>query len=330
MLDQRIYTGSHTRVTRDVDQRILPNNIHLATRGDLRACLQLLVVSCQVDSYSEFTIRDYQDKLGKFVNYLASMGITSPGKVTPSHIRLFLLKKKEEGCNQTTISNNYRAVHRYFSWLVEEHVIKREANPMANIKPPRVPETIIVPFQAEHIKRLLLLCDDRKFLGARNRAIILVFVDTGLRLSEMASIQIADIDFDHETIKVMGKGAKERVVRIGKTAQKVVLRYLLMRSDNLPCLWVSEERRPLTHWGIEIVVQRLGKRAGLKNVRCSPHTFRHTFATDSLEYGAAEWEVQSLLGHSTLTMTRRYTKTLRSQKAAMGHRRFSPVDNMRL
>jgi len=281
-----------------------------------------------VDSYSEFTVRDYDSKIGQLVTYLESLGISKPIEVDSSHVRMFLLKKKEDGCKQTTISNLYRTIHSFFNWLVDERILKE--SPMAGMKPPRTPETIIVPFQLEHIHRLLFMCDDSKFLGARNRAIILVFLDTGLRLSEIAGIQIADIDFDNDIIKVMGKGMKERFVRISKTTQKAVLRYLLMRDDGLPCLWVTEERRPLTFWGISIMIRRLGKLAGLKNVRCSPHTFRHTFATRSLENGAAEWEVQSLLGHKTLTMTRRYTNTLRSQEATVGHRRFSPVDNMKL
>jgi len=78
------------------------------------------------------------------------------------------------------------------------------------------------------------------------------------------------------------------------------------------------------------MIRKLGKRAGLANVRCSPHTFRHTLATDALENGAAEWEVQSLLGHETLEMTRRYTNTLRSQKAIIGHKEFGPVDRLNL
>ena len=119
-------------------------------------------------------------------------------------------------------------------------------------------------------------------------------------------------------------------MRIGKIAQKALLRYLLMRQDSFPCLWVSEERGPLTAWGIELVIQRLGKRAGIEGARCAPHTFRHTFATQALLNGAGEFEVQSLLGHERLDMTRRYAASLRSEAAVVGHRKFSPVDNMGL
>jgi integrase/recombinase XerC/integrase/recombinase XerD len=235
---------------------------------------------------------------------------------------------------QSPVGDYYRCVKRFLNWMVEERVLKQ--NPMATIHPPKVPRKIIAPFTTEHIKSLLLLCDDRKFLGARDRAIILMFLDTGLRLSELTNIQIKDVDFDRETIRVMGKGARERVVRIGRTAQKALLHYLLKRQDDLSRLWVSEERKPFNPRGVAMMIQRLGERAGIDGVRCSPHTFRHTFATQALLNGAGEFEVQSLLGHEGLVMTRRYTASLRSEAAVEGHRGtkerkgFGPVDNMRL
>jgi len=300
---------------------------HLTGRNDLTRHFQGFLLACKVDGLSPRTLADYQYKIGAFVDYCTSQGISEPKKLTVTGIRLFMLKLQEKNA-PVSVSDYYRSVKRFLNWMVEERVLKH--NPMATIRPPKVPQKVILPFTVEHIKRLLLLCDDRKFLGARNRALILIFLDTGLRLSEMAGIQLEDVDFDRETIKVMGKGAKERVVRIGRTAQKALLRYLLMRQDSHPCLWVTEEQSPLTHWGIAGVMRALKQRAGIEGVRCSAHTFRHTFATRALLNGAGEFEVQSLLGHSKLDMTRRYAASLRSEAAVVGHRRFSPVDNMRL
>jgi len=285
------------------------------------------LLSSRVDGLSPRTLADYEYKIGAFVSFCSALGINDPGQVTASEVRQFLLKLQERNA-PASVSGYYKSVNRFFSWMVEEKILER--SPMATIQPPRVPQKVIMPFSPEHIKCLLLLCDDKTFIGARNRALVLMFLDTGLRLSEMAGIQLADIDFDRETIKVMGKGAKERVVRIGKTAQKALLHCLLMRQDNYPCLWVSEERKPLSHWGIAQVIEVLGKRAGISDVRCSAHTFRHTFATRALMNGAGEFEVQSLLGHSKLDMTRRYTASLRSEQAVVGHRRWSPADNLKL
>ncbi len=285
------------------------------------------MLSSRVDGLSPRTLDDYEYKVGAFVSFCSGLGVNDPGQVTASEVRQFLLKLQEKNA-PASVSGYYKSVSRFFNWMVEEKILER--SPMATIRPPRVPQKVIMPFNPEHIKLLLLLCDDRTFIGARNKALVLAFLDTGLRLSEMAGIQLADIDFDRETVKVLGKGAKERVVRVGRTAQKALLRYLLMRQDSHPCLWVSEERKPLTHWGIAQVIDTLKKRSGISDVRCSAHTFRHTFATQALMNGAGEFEVQSLLGHSKLDMTRRYAASLRSEEAVVGHRKWSPVDNMGL
>ncbi len=250
-------------------------------------------------------------------------------QVTVEHVRLFLLKKKET-CNPVTIHNHYRDLKRFFNWLVQEGRLKE--TPMANIGRPRVPKILIKPFSVDDLKRLLYLCDynNSKFLGARNKAIILVFLETGIRLSEMSNMQIKDIDFTRGIIKIMGKGAKERVVAIQQRTQKALLTYLLMRDDHYGCVWVSEERRPLSPCGIHQMIHELGIQAELENIRCSAHTFRHTAATMCLSNGAGEFEVQAMLGHSTLTITRLYAASINSEKAAEAHKRFSPVEHLKL
>ena len=103
-----------------------------------------------------------------------------------------------------------------------------------------------------------------------------------------------------------------------------------MRSDDLPCLWVTKQGGPLRVTGLDEAVRTLGRRAGIEGVRYSPHTFRHTFATSWLRNGGSEFALQSALGHSSLDMTRRYSSTVRSEDAAVEHRRVSPADNLKL
>lgn len=304
---------------------------HMIALGDLEGQLKAFLLSCRVDELSPHTIADYSQKIGAFVQHCTQLNAGAPplqpSQVTVTHIRLFLLSLQQR-CSPHSVKDYHGCIKRFFNWMVDEGVLER--NPMASLRPPRVPQKLIQPFKPNHIQDMLLLCSENTFLGARNRAIILMLLDTGLRLSELANIQLKDIDLDRETIKVMGKGAKERVVGIGKKTQKALLRYLLMRKDNYPCLWLTEERK-LLHWeGIQIMIRRLGKRAGISNVRCSPHTFRHSFGTQALRNGATIKEVQDLLGHSTVTMTLRYVATLNSEDAAISHRRFSPVDKMSL
>lgn len=303
----------------------IANLAHL-NDGNLTDHFKFFVLTCQVNNLSPRTIGDYSQKIGAFMSFLKGQGITQPGEITSNHIKLFLVGVQQR-CQPSSVKDYYGCINRFFNWLVEEGIVPQ--SPMSRMKPPRIGRHVIQPFKPEQIVDLLTLCDN-KFLGLRNRAIILTFLDTGLRLSELANIQLDDIDFDREIIKVMGKGAKERVVRIGRETQKAILKYLLRRNDNLPCLWVSEERRPMKAVGIQIMIRRLGERAGLHNVRCSPHTFRHTFGTSAIKNGANIFEVQALLGHSTLTMTRKYAATIDSEEAIKHHRAFSPVDRLRL
>lgn len=292
--------------------------------GSLEGQLKLFLLTCQVNNLSPRSVEDYAQKVGAFVAFCWTQAVMVPAEVNTTHIRLFLLGTQQR-CKPISVKSYYGAINRFFNWLVQEEVLER--NPMFKMHPPRVPRQLIRPFKPQDIGNLLSLCDNT-FLGIRNRAIILIFLDTGLRLSELANIQLGDIDFDREIIRVMGKGAKERVVRIGRETQKAVLKYLLQRNDNLGCLWVTEERRSMKFRGIQMMIKRLGQRAGLKNVRCSPHTFRHSFATSALQNGANVFEVQALLGHTTLSQTRAYAAMIDSEEAIKHHAKFSPVDRL--
>lgn len=321
MLDKLPTHRFHDEAYRGLDQL-------LATKNNLEHHFQHFLIFCKVEGFTPKTIKNYRSFIKPFIDHCRNeLGIEDTSALLPIHIRSYLLTFKDR-VKPYTFHDYFRAIKRFFNWLVDEGVLS--VSPMANMKPPRIPKTIIQPFQTDHIRSLLALCEKNTFLGVRNRAIILVFLETGLRLKELANMQIEDIDFERGIIKVMGKGARERVVAIQLRTQKALLRYLLSRDDNHRCVWVSEERRPLTEWGIAIMIRKLGKRAGLNNVRCSPHTFRHTAATMSLDNGASEFEVQAMLGHSTITMTRRYVATLNSEKAAKAHKRFSPVEHLKL
>jgi len=326
VLEQRTTWYSQARGEAGLEQRLTLET--LVGRKGLVGHLQAFLLACEVDGLSPYTTRDYEKRIGQFVRFMGSnIGIDEVDQVTVDYIRLFFLKKKET-CGPVSIYNYYRDLKRFFNWLIQEGRLKE--SPMATMKPPRMPKTLIKPFEPEDLRQLLTFCNDSTFLGLRNKAMLFVFIDTAVRLCEMPRMQIEDLDFKRGVIKVHGKGAKERVVAIQQRTQKMLLRYLLSRNDGHRCVWVTEERRPLTHWGIENMIQKLGKRAGLKNVRCSPHTFRHTAATMMLGNGAGEFEVQAVLGHSTLAMTRRYVASLNSEKAAEAHKRFSPVEKLKL
>jgi len=284
------------------------------------------LLACRVEEKSPLTIQSYAMRIGHFIKFIQGEKLADDVReLTNNHIRLFL-SSLQGRCQPSTINGYYRVLRAFFNWLVAEDVLKR--SPLNNIKPPRIPKSKPQPFSKQDIENLLILCSGDKFLDVRNRAIILLFLDTGLRLSELANIQLKDVDFDRETIRVMGKGAKERVVRMGKTVQKALLRYLLTRDDHYDCLWVTEERRPLQRNGVQIAIKRLCKRAEITDATPGPHTFRHTAAISYLRNGGGEFTLQNMLGHSTLQMTRRYVSSLGAEDMIVVHKKASPVDNL--
>ena len=321
MLDHLLTPNPHDGAVRGLDHL-------LASKNNLEQHFQHFLLFCKVEGFAPKTIQNYKDVIRPFIAYCYNeLVIEDTAMITAYHVRSYLLTFKDR-VKPYTFHDYFRVIKRYFNWLVAEGVLS--VSPMVNMKTPRVPTVLVQPFPVEDLQSLLALCDKNTFLGIRNRAIILVFLETAIRLKELANIQIKDIDFDRGVIKVMGKGARERVVAIQPRTQKAILHYRINRNDNHPCLWVSEEREPLGLSGIYLMIHRLGKQAGLKNVRCSPHTFRHTGATMCLNNGAGEFEVQAMLGHSTLTMTRRYVASINSEKAAEAHKRFSPVEHLKL
>jgi len=299
----------------------------------ITSVIEEYLMTCKLDKKSPTTVSSYQRRLRDLCKFLVNnrlpLDIT---EITVRHIRYYLTdmieRKNRYGqvLSSVTISGYYRSLHSFFKWTVDEGYIKR--SPMDLINPPQLPKLRPQPFSQQDIDNILTLCDGHAFIHVRNKAMVLTFLDTGLRLAEMTSIIMANLNIDTGLIKILGKGAKERTVRIGVTTRKALLKYLRYRDDRYSQLWQTEERRPMTRNGIQITMSRLCKRAEITDARCGPHTFRHTFATMALRNNAGEFNVQTLLGHSTLTMTRRYVESMQSERALAAHESFSPVDRM--
>lgn len=298
-----------------------------AKTDDLSTQYSSFLLSVQIE-LAPSTLEDYRYKLRYFIDFCRGAGVSSTSGITTDIARAFIAHI-QTGHKPSTVSDYFKTAHRFLEWLVEEE--RLAINPMRKIKTPRVPETIIKPFGPDHIQVIMALCDDGRRISIRNRAMVLVLLDTGLRLSELTRIQVADIDIRQGIIKVMGKGAKERIVGIGKSTLKAIIRYYKSRSGNHPQLWLTEEGKPLSVDGAgQIFNKTLKPRAGFSDVRLSAHTFRHTCGTMELLNGASERDVQLLLGHSTQRMTQHYTATITSRMIVARHKSFSPVERLRL
>ena len=286
--------------------------------------LQHYLLACQVESKSPLTISSYEQRLSVFLKFISPQ--SDIRALTPVDIRTFFLLLQQRNQAATTRHAYYRSIRTWFNWLIREGYLER--SPMVNVKPPKLPKPLIKPFSREDIDRFLYLTAGNTFLEIRGRLMILILMDTGLRFSELANLQLKDFSPSLETITVFGKGNKERQVRIGKETQKAMLKYITFRNDQYPCLWITEERRPMTPEGVKVALRRLGKRAEITDAKPGPHTFRHTCAINYLRNGGDQFTLQILLGHASLEMTRRYVSTLGAQDMFLVHQKASPVDCM--
>jgi site-specific recombinase XerD len=245
--------------------------------------------------------------------------------------------------SERTIQTYARSARAFFHWLVRCEIIDR--NPFDRVTFPKVGKPLIRPIEPEEFERLLLACTPPGEVGpladraaARNRAILWLLYDTGIRLSELLGLKLADFDRKHGMLIVKGKGSKERRVALGHNCLRNLLYYLdRHRPDEEELaawgnadeehIFLSETRLPLTKNGLTMLFKRIKERAGITDKRISPHIFRHSFAIRYLVLGNDPFSLQELLGHEDMTTVKNYMhmndETIQSQK-----RKYSPGDHL--
>ena len=196
----------------------------------------------------------------------------------------------------------FRAIRAFYQWAVDNELIQR--SPVERMKAPKVPKPIRYAVPLDALGTLLAACE-----CDRDRLIVSLLADTGIRRSELASIRLTDVDVPSGTIRVWGKGAKERKVAFGNRTGAMLAKHLE--------LWADARLLGMSAWGVGKVLERLSRATG---IRCNAHSFRRTFATESIRNGMNVFHVQSLLGHSSLTMTRIYAEQVNSEDAVKAYR----------
>ena len=264
--------------------------------------------------YSAHTVTAYQHDLKKFLNFIYqydSILLKDFGKIDRQTIRHFLGKEYEEGNSAKTVARRLASIKSLFNYLVQAEVICD--NPAIHIKTPKVEKKIPTFVQENKIEDLMKMPDAVTLIGKRDRAILELFYATGIRLNELAGLNIGSVNPQEKLLRVLGKGNKERIVPFGKPAKNALESYLKKRGKS----WASPQQTPLftgrgeKRIAVRTIQQRvniylkavLGGRTG-----ASPHTLRHTFGTHLLENDADIRSIQELLGHSSISSTQIYTK----------------------
>jgi integrase/recombinase XerC len=264
-------------------------------------------------NYSVHTLAAYEDDLRQFLEFLAQAdraGIVDPRDIDRAAIRNFLASLIERKFAKPSVARKLACLKSFFRFLRKTGVI--EGNPAANIVTPKR-EKRLPRFLDEKSVSLLMEQPDRSTpTGKRDAAILEVFYSTGVRLGELIALRLGDVDFANGTIKVTGKGSKQRIVPLGRTAGLALREYIAARSElavarHLPAnVFITVRGNPMNPKGVNILVNSyIGRVSELE--KKSPHVLRHTFATHMLDRGADLRAVKELLGHESLSTTQLYT-----------------------
>ena len=271
--------------------------------------------------YSDHTCRAYRNDLQDFFSFLAeaqasgSLHQKRSHNVTPQQIDAVMLRgylsflhRKHE---KTTIARKLSAIRSFYKFLVKKEIILE--NPAEFILTPKQNKTIPVYLSVDEMFRLLDSIQTDTLLGVRNRAIFEMLYSSGIRISELAAMDIADVDFSAAVVRVFGKGRKQRIVPVGQKALMAIKAYrtqLQKQADRKIVksgpLFLNRFQKRLTPRSIARILKKLVSAVGLLTP-ISPHALRHTFATHMLDAGADLRAVQELLGHKSLSTTQKYT-----------------------
>ncbi|HET9530166.1 MAG TPA: tyrosine recombinase XerC [Blastocatellia bacterium] len=270
---------------------------------------------------SEHTLRNYMSDLEQFYDYLCpvdSQGNRRPidvRQIDHITIREYLAKLYQEKRKKTSIARKLATLRTFFRFLCREQVM--EANPARLVSSPRLEKKLPKVLSVEDVIRFIETPDTDTVLGKRDRAILELLYATGMRVSELAGLNLEDVDFKNESIRVRGKGRKERIVPFGSKAKQALQEYLGVRGELL--IEAPEDQRDplvlfLNYQGTRITTRSVGRMIDKYVRECavmydlSPHSLRHSFATHLLSAGADLRAIQEMLGHARLSTTQIYTQ----------------------
>jgi len=264
---------------------------------------------------SATTIEAYRRDLRRYLEWLGEVGLT-PDTVGADDLARYVGVLRERGLAPATVARATVVARSLQRFLVAEG--RREDDPASRVEPPSVPAGLPKALSVEQVERLLSAVVDDGPVGLRDRALLELLYGTGVRISEAVGLSLADVDLEGRLARVFGKGAKERIVPLGRHAARALERWLddgrpalapprWRRRDDEAALFLNQRGGRLTRQGGWLVLSGHARRAGLGDV-VSPHVLRHSCATHMLDGGADIRAVQEMLGHASISTTQRYTK----------------------
>ena len=260
-------------------------------------------------NYSDYTIKSYKDDVLEYLNYLNREALNFK-KVEYSDIRFYLMYLKDEKKDDnSSINRKLSSLRGFYKFMANEGIVK--SNVFSLVNGPKKSKKLPRYFEYNELEELFKVPDTRNPLGQRDLLLLEMLYTTGVRVGELVSIKVKDIDLNNRNILILGKGNKERFVQFGEYCEDILKEYLkdgrkILNSKDSEYLFLNNNGGELTERGVRFILDKLIKQTGI-NKNISPHMIRHSFATHLLNEGCDLLTVQKLLGHESIKATQIYT-----------------------
>jgi len=294
---------------------------------------------------SSKTISAYTYTLNRLISFLKCQKLMKPvDKLGNKEITAFIryLQNSKKWPNRPQYRKDYgrlssftvqryvRDVKAFWGWLYNQEYI--ETNPLAKYPLPKVPKNVTKTLSIEQIKSFLKTMDKHTSIGARNYCITLLMIDNGMRISEVVTVKIVELNLSKCRAKILGKGQRERVVPFTKISRKELLKYIKHHRNNLckldsPYLFPANDGDHVSVKSIQQAMGRLSKKVGLDGIKYHPHIFRHSFATVFLSKGGQLSTLKDIMGHESIQTTQKYVHFL-PEDLQKQHWNYSPVEDL--
>ncbi|MGW6297987.1 tyrosine-type recombinase/integrase [Peribacillus butanolivorans] len=299
----------------------------------IKDLLKEFTFDLQIKNYSKRTIETYNYNVGQLINFLETHhDISDVEDVSSLHIKKFIQYQNEIGNKSNYINTIIKSLRAFYSYLVNEEYVS--LNVLAKIKLLKEDKVVIKTFTDKEVAKMIGIYDFKSYLNARNKVIIAMFVDTGIRMTELINVQSGWIN--ETNIRVFGKGSKWRYVPISLMMKKYMIRYERIKEGYYKNkkldhgnYFLSRSGRPLTGVQIQNVVRNAGVKANVReDIRCSPHTLRHYSIQSNLRNGLDLYSCSRIAGHENIQVTKRYLQGLETENILELASKSSPLMNL--
>jgi len=272
------------------------------------------------------TLEAYSRDIGQFLDFVSAEGVSSPTRIRPEHVTAFLGELRDQGLSSTSMNRKLAAIRGFYKYLLRE--ARLEENPLARVRIARTWRRLPGTLSREEMETLLGQPADATPAGIRDRAILELLYASGIRVTELATLTLNRVNRQMGFLVTVGKGRKERIVPVGRSALEWLARYVeqarpvFLKKRTSSVLFLNRSGEGFSRQGLWKLIKKYAKKSGFER-KVHPHTFRHSFATHLLEGGADLRSVQVMLGHADISTTQIYTHVTRDRLKEI-HKKFHP------